>query len=526
MKSININRFDGMADDYLKGQVGEFSLAKHFDTTSYPWKLQPLRGMSTDTASTGIGNIIVASSDGLMYGSGEDGSNPGNGKLWQKSGYGNSDVWQSIPSNNQLSGASIDYSMLVQYPQSGSARNIFWSASGKIMFSDPLGASSADSQTLVHTTMSQGFVHPKDKILYFGYQTSTATYIGLYNGAVGGPSGGTGWNTTALQLPKQYRVYSLTNFGDYLAIGCASTSSNGQDNTSVVFLWDRDTTLNTISEIIPWSSGSLKVLNNLGGYLVGVSTTSTVNNYGFANVPVQDYDSVQIKIYGGGAEPTVVKEITAQHNIASSAPVCTINERVNFIYKNRLYFSVNIVPNDGTTARYGLWSFGKSRTGRWVVNMERVETNTNTGTGVIACAITGDFVSMAHTSAGTLTFTTNGSTSTSTYGATSVYESTINPDMADDHVSKEKKLYAIYLNYLPIVSGQSIVVKYKVDALTSTSWTTVGTISTVGSTGQTFLDASGTVFTDGKRYEFRIESVGGAVITDWGYRYDVPPNQQ
>lgn len=516
MKTIPVNRFDGMAEDYTKGMTGEFSLAKHFDTTSYPWKLQPLRGMSTDTANTGIGNIIIGQ-DGYLYGSGEDGSNPGNGKLWRRSGYGGSDGWESIPTNNQLSGASINYSMLIQYPQSGSARNVFWSSTNKIMFSDPTGSSSADSQSLTFTTISQGFVHPKDKILYFGYQTSTATYIGLYNGAVGGPSGGTGWNTTALQLPKGYRVYHLTNYGDYLAIACALASPTGSETTSVVFLWDRDATLSTVSEIIPWSSGALKVLNNLNGYLIGVSNIS--------NITLQDYDAIQIKIYGGGVEPTVVKEITAQHNIASSQPVCDINERVNFISKNRLYFSINVVPNDGTTARYGLWSFGKSKTGRWVVNMERIETNANTGTGVIACAINGDFVSMAHTSAGTLTFTTNGQTSTSTYGATSVYESIINPEMPEIDNAKEKKLYAIYVNYMPLVSGQSIVVKYKVDSISSTSWTTVGTINTTSSTNQTFLDVSGSPFTDGRRFEFRLESTGGAVITDWGYRYDITSNQ-
>jgi hypothetical protein len=66
-----------------------------------------------------------------------------------------------------------------------------------------------------------------------------------------------------------------------------------------------------------------------------------------------------------------------------------------------------------------------------------------------------------------------------------------------------------------------VVVKYRVDTLQNGSWTTVGTINTVGSTGQAFLGS----FTDGKRYEFRIESIGGVVITDIGYRYDIPGNQ-
>ena len=78
----------------------------------------------------------------------------------------------------------------------------------------------------------------------------------------------------------------------------------------------------------------------------------------------------------------------------------------------------------------------KNQTGRYVVNLERQATNTNTETGVLACVIAGDYVAMAHTANGTMTFSINGSTTSATFGATSVYESLIFNSGSQEDVKK------------------------------------------------------------------------------------------
>lgn len=505
-------RFDGgIADDYTHGAPGESSISKHFDILSYPYRLQPLRGMATESVTDSkIGNIIVGS-DGLMYGVGTDPSNPTLGKLWQRSGYGGSDVWQSIPSTNQLSGAILrtnDYAFLVDYASAGNARTVHWASTNLLVASDPAGGSSAATQALTFTTISQGFVHPKDKVLYFGYQTTTATYVAAIS-----PNATpfTGLNTTALQLPKEYRVYSLTNLGNYLAIGCTATAQGSGINTSVVFLWDRDTSLTTVSEVIPWGAGQLKVLNNIGGLLVGVNTLSA--NY---NGSVQDADSIQIKV-SGGAEPELVKEITATR-LTTTAPSCVINSNINFIYRNRLYFSVNIVNGGTAPAYYGLWSFGKTKTGRYAITIERVATNANTETGVLAAAIAGDFVSMAHTAVGTLTYSQNSSVLSTIYDATSVFETCVNPEMDDVDRPVKKKLVSVYATYLPLPAAASVVFKYRADASANGSWTTIFTETTDSAVITEFP-----VSVEGRNFEFRLESVDGAIILDAGYRYTISP---
>ncbi len=514
MKTITIQNFHGgMADDIYGASIGEFSVAKHFDTLTYPKRLKPFRGMVSDTADTGIGNIIVAS-DGLMYGAGTDPNNAGFGKLWQRSGYGGSDVWQSIPVTNQLSGAFMrlnDYNLLVEYKDVGNAKTIFWASTNLVMNSDPAGASSATSQSLSFTHIGQGFVHPKDKILYIPYDNKIATVDGSISADI---------NPAVWSLPSYYQIPCLTNYGNYLAIPAFATSG-ASVSSSIVYLSDRDTSLTTFSESINWGAGQLKVLNNLNGVLIGVSTASA--NYSGS---VQDSDSLLIKVYAGGTEAVLVHEIKANHLPSSNHPSVTINPRVNFIYKNRMYFSADIVPNDGVSnSYYGLWSIGKNLVnGRYSVNLERMATNDNSELGVLAAAISGDFLSIAHTAEGTLTCTINGQTSSTSFAAMSVYESTVNPGMSENDAILDKSLIAVGIATLPLTAGQQVIMKYRIDStapFTPLFTKTSATPDTDVSGFEMSIANSASASNRGRNIEFRLESMGGAEIISFSYKYDI-----
>lgn len=508
------NFYNGIAEDYTRPNLGEFSVSKHFDILSYPRRLQPFRGMTAESVTDSkIGKMIVAS-NGLMYGVGTDPNNPNNGKLWYRQGYGANDVWASLASN-QLSGAILrttDYNFLVDYPDSGNVRKLFWASTNLLVTSDPAGGSSTSTQALTFTSISNGFVHPKDKRLYFGYQTSSATYIGRI-ASNASPFGDV--NFTALQLPSQYRVVGVTDYGNYLAIGCTIANQYGYtgatDKISVVFLWDRDETLATLSEIISWGSGALKLLNNLKGTIVGISTMSA----GYSG-SIQDMDSIQISTWAGQTEPTLQKEFKATR-LTSTAPSCEINERVNFVYRNRLYFSANIINGGTAPSYYGLWSFGLNKNGTYISTIERMATNDGSETGVLACAINGDFVAMCHTAVGTLTYTINGSSLGAIYLGTSVWESGINHGMDELEYSIDKSLTNVWLSYLPLPTDATVTLEYRVDSSANGAWTTIFTETGNGVTFTEFLDANGTPFTSGRNYEFRITSTGGAIILEGGY---------
>lgn len=517
MKSIFVNRFDGgMANDIYNAPVGQFSVSKQFDILTYANRLTPLRGMTADTANTGIGNIIVDSVNGLMYGIGVDyPSNPTLGKVWQRSGYGGSDGWISVPTNSQLAGAAAVYPFLVDWRDAGNVRTLLWAATNLLVASDPLGASSAVTQALTFSSIGQGFVHPADKTLYIPYNTSTNCLIGAN---VTNATAFAGFNATALTLPKQYQVYNLCSYGNYLAIP-TTTTNPASVSSSRVFFWSRDTTQSWDYDI-PWGGGDLKVLNNLNNVLIGISA----NSGNGASGAVQDRASISIKGYSGN-DVFPIFEIAANHLTSASFPSVTINPNVNFIKNNRLYFSVNIVPNDGISNNYyGLWSVGKNNQGHYTVTMERIATNDNSETGVLAAAIAGDFVSMVHTANGTLTYTINGQTSSSTYAATSVYESVVNPQMAGVDGALDKKLMAVSCHFVPLSSGAQVVMKVRVDSNNSTDWKTVFTKTTSSPDARTIVYETPIISTmginDGRNFEFRIESTGGAQITGFAYKYN------
>lgn len=495
MKTITIQNFDGgMAEDIYGGGQGEFSIAKHFDILTYPNRLYPYRGMSSDTAGTGIGKIIVGT-DGNFYGVGTVSGFPTVGALYTRS----SGAWVEGIGNL---GDTVNYNLLVEYHNSSGARKFIYAGNNQLGIFDTALASGA-AEALTFTNICQGFVHPKDDVLYIGYDNKIATN-----------NNGT-WTKPALTLPANYRVTSLTNYGNYLAIACCP-SNGGVDKpgNSVVYLWDRNSAFTTLSEVVDWGSGSLQVINNLDGVLIGISDT------GAATATTLDFDSIQIKAYTGGS-PQLIKEIPTIKQ-TTTTPDAVINPRVNFIYRGKLYFSINIQSGSTSPSYYGLWTIGKSkRTGRYAVTMERVATTGNTETGVLAAAISGDVASICHTAAGTLTYTNTGSSIGDQWTATSLFESLVNPEMPAMDKVRQKQLAAVAVHYLPLTSAGQVVAKYRVDG---GSWTTIFTETTDGVVvTERTMDAAGTQFTAGRNYEFRIESTGNAHITGFTYKYDTLP---
>lgn len=530
MGKVVFNRFDGgVADDYVRCAPGECSISKNFDLIGFPFRLQPLRGMVTtnEPASTQL-RMMIHGTNNYMYGIGEDPNNAGNGELYKRTGYGGSDGWTDF-TNDQLSGAansegSGHFDFLVHYPEANNARKLIWSSTNKIVFSNPDDSGSAETGSLTFTTIGQGIVHPKDKILYFPYQTSTATIIGKYNGQAGAGYDGAGnlsnFTNAAFTVatPSRYRVYCLSHYGDLLAI---PMTVPGVASESVVGLWNRDTSITTFDQTIPWGVGLLKVLNNLNGALIGISVSSAETS-----TSGLDIDKIQVKVYEGGAEPRVIAEISAVR-LTSTRPSCVINHRVNFIQNNRLYFSANVLNGDADANYYGLWSVGKNKLGQWTVVREQGATNDDSETGIIAAAKHGDFLSCVHSSAGTITSSYADDTLASIYDSTAFYETGPNQGMTEGDRIKRKKLKSFFISTLPLPSGGQVTMKYRVNSKKSDSWSTAIIESTTGKTlTESVVDINGGQFPEFDINELRVESTEGAIITSFGYEYDLVDTQQ
>lgn len=507
---VHVSRFDGgMADDIYGAGPGEFSISKHFDILSYPNRLSPLRGMAADTTNTKIGNMVVGS-DGNFYGLGVNYPTSSTlDALWVRG----ASSWTVFGTNAAETPVN---NLLVEYHKSNGVRQLFYGTTSNHIISVDLADANLVSKNLTFTNIAQGFVHPKDDILYVPFDNG----IALNNN---GSWTGTSIANAALILPANYRLTGATHYGDYLAIpACPSVGGvdgGGGGNNSKVFLWDRNTSNTTVSEVIDWGTGNLKVLNNLGGVLIGIS------DQGGASSTILDRDSIVIRAYAGG-EPVVIKEISTLKQ-TSTVPDASINPNVNFIYRNRLYFSIDISSGSTSPVYHGLFSIGKSRlTRKYSVTMERMATVGNTEIAVLAAAISGDKTAMVYDAVGTLSFTNSTASTSAQYTATSVYESAVNPEMPDADKPLKKKLVSVAVHTLPLVGGQ-VVMKTRVDggsfgsALLTKTATSPDTNLTVYETPITAAMA----VADGRNFEFRLESTLGAEIVGYTYKYQIMETQ-
>ncbi len=546
MSKVVVERFDGgMSDDRYEYAVGQSSVVKGFDILTYPHRLLPTRTTTTDAAvATGIGNLLVAN-DGIIYGLGADQSNPTtNSQLYKKAD--NATNWAAL-SNGKTGTSHLNFDLFVEYPDIGGVRTIVCAGNGGIALLDKANGSTvstitsdANSVSLAYESLTQGIIHPKDDVLYLAYTvTGGGSYIISCNAGV--------WNARALTLPTALVVTSLSWYGNYLAIGCAPRGAftmattgkipnNGLGGAfkSVVFLWDRDATLATLSETIDWGTGILQVLNNLNGRLIGISMLA-----GSLSSNIIDRNSILIKEYAGGVPQTLHEYSTERQT--TTAPSVNINPYVNFIYRNRMYFSIDIVGGSTSPNLYGLWTIGKSNiSNQYAVAIERGATTDNSETSVLSAAATGDYFSMVYTANGTTGFSINSSSLTVPYSATSYYESCVNPGMlllrnTRMDFTLVKQLQAVSLAFYPLIAGQTVTLKYRVDSnigATGTlgaGWTTIATYTsasygnadTNSGFDRALRDAAGASFTSGRFYEFRIESIGGAQILELAYKFEI-----
>lgn len=393
--------------------------------------------------------------------------------------------WTETANNTASAQSTVNYNCFVYYPK---LNMIFGGHGGRYIFEyDPDGGTAfneTDADLTSFTNLGQGIVHSKDDILYIPYDNKIAKND---NGS---------WTVAALTLPSQYYITSICEFNNYIAIACAPLSGVGN---SRLFIWDRSTTLATISESIDWGSGNLKVLEEIGGYIVGISHVSGTPQF---------KDRIVFRYYTGAGYQTT-KEIL----VSSGANLTISKQKTN----NRIYFMMSVTING--TRRDGVWSFGRMPDNTWNLVHERSVNNDTATTGAVrGFYYIGDYLFQAFTlSNGNHTVTKTDDQET--YSHTSIWESTINPAMPEEDKFKKKQLTSIIIRYapLPATNGQ-VIVKYKVDG---GSYTTVFTETGDNVVFTEMPSANGTGFTAGRDYEFQINSSGGGEIVGFEYNYDI-----
>lgn len=566
---IKQNNFSGgVSDDNRDTSSSQFIISKHFDIFSNPKRLTPYRSFEADTndGSTATGmkqyfvkDYLYASASAKLYGLGQTGA--GLTKIVYKAD-ATTGNW-TLPATSEGNGAVLN-GCFVEY------KNYLWGFQGTtqvfkwgLLSGTPAITNSAGTVGTVYNAITAVAVNAggtgyniNDVLLLAGGTGGTVivsavsagvvTAVTLleagYNYSTGSKattttSAGTGCTITVstvgdtvtsitsvaqgviakddnlylpynnilvrvypsgtvqdqvLKLPTNLKITSICNFGNYLAIGCSPIASfNG---VSKVYLWNL--TSPDVQESIDWGEGDLRVLENIEGMLIGITDRYLNNATGAGR------GSMIIQGYTGGV-PQVLKEVFTKKLNGIVMPLSKA------VKNNRLFFAAKIMTNDaGTEYNEGIWSFGRKNISYpYALTCDFISENINTS-GIQAFGSAANFFFITHSNDGSIDKTND----TATYAFTSIVETQIY-DFGD--ADSDKRLDAFRVSVRKLVSGESVTVKYKVDD--ATSWTTIGTLSTVGALSRTFVreELAGVDFASGREFKFQVTSTGGAEITGW-----------
>lgn len=513
MRTFSFNRFDkGMVSDPRDPSEGACRVCSHFDVFTNPHKLSPYRSVETgDSAGStnGIGNYDYGNN--ILYGLGANGAG-GPARIFSRTTFLDA-TWTAVKIIGGSALVAADYPAFKFYQNKlfgvRGARYIWcYDVNSDTVYDGSGGnANEADLGASAYTSCAIPLVHPKDDVLYFPY-----------NNKIASKNGTAAWTNAALTLPSSLVITSLAPFGNYLAVACRPTTGTNQNSLkSVLYLWDRNSSLATLSETIEWGEGNLMVLDNIDGTLIGVSYLGDTGSYSFK-------DRMIVRRYSGSGGAVKVQELIG----FSQAPAIATGV---FKYKsnNRIFFPACFPV--GSTSYTGIWSIGRStQTGEFGITLDRQYTlGTFSSTSPIFYGLIylGDYVFASYLDSSS-TYFMEKTDDVANYTTTSVLETVINP-MEPEHVrgsaglrSSQKQLKAVAMCFEPLTSGQQVVLKYRVDG---GAWTTIGTFTNAVTTetvvAERFRDAAATSFTTGREYEFRFESTGGAEITEFKYQVEV-----
>lgn len=484
-----INTFaGGISDDPRKITSNEFIISKHFDIFSQPNRLVPYRNLTADTndgsTSTGmkqyaVKDFLYASTSAKMYGLGYNAT--GYPKIVYKADATTGNWTLPASSEGNATGWNGCFVEFKDYLWGFQGTNQIWKWG--LLSGSPSITNSVSTVGATITSVANGII-AADANLYLAY-----------NNVLVRIAPGLTVTDNAKTVPSQYKITSLTNYGNYLAIGCAPI--NSYNGTSKVFIWNLSSDLFT--ETLDFGEGDLRVIETIEGQIIGITDRYLNNSTGAGR------GSLIIQTYAGGS-PQVVKELFTQKLTGLTIPIS------KSVKNNRLFFAAKIFTNStGTEYNEGIWSFGrKNASYPYTVTLDVVCEEINTS-GIQGFNTAGNFFYIAHSADGSISSTS----STATYTYTSIYESQIY-DIGD--ATSTHRLNQFSITTAPLTSGQSVTCKYKKD--NDTSWTTIGSLSTVGEVARDFYNKEATEddFATFGEIRFRIESTGGAELTSFRFR--------
>lgn len=494
-----IKQWNGGMTNLLRGVNPQYArLVKNFDIISDPTRMIPNPDMATELFDAGLDDSTeklckflpanVATNDGtVQYALGISSTAP---KIFAKSSA--ITEWASL---GVSTGDGVrNENLFIEY------QGRIYFANATMVQSYSISANTYDtagggtlSKTLNHTNIFQGLVHSKDNVLYIPYYTTSS---GVTSAFIASKNGSGAFNATALTLPLNMIPIMIKEYGNFVAI--ALRPANIQSKKSVVYLWDRDSLLTTITESIDWGLEKLELIEEIDGIIVGVSS--------FANTSseiITVRSKLIFKYWTSGSRAKQFLEIPlSSASINNNSTLAWDNQKIN----NRIFFMASV---EIQSTRYdAIWAIARKDDGSLTVSIDRL---LNNDTAITSCIPKGfykfgDYFVVAYTNNGAyvVNVTVNGA---ETYTTTSIYETII---MGESFLKNQLKSAGVMFEKL--LAGGEVKLKCRIDG--ATAWTEIFHETTDGLLFREAINFSdGTNLPEFREIEFQITSIGGAVIT-------------
>lgn len=491
---FKVDRFDLGMTNNLRGPFNMSPVIKNFDITQKRNALIPNNSTITgdsDPATHKIAKMVPYEWNGssvtpTIYGLGQTSDKV---KIYRNEDfyvYGGTGSWTALANGESGSGLRstqlfFEYHGFIFGLRAGTS---IWKCDilGGTAFTEADGS-------VTYTHACQGIVHSRDDL----------AYIGTYNGADGtakisSKNDTAAWTIAALTLPKYTKPVGLIEDGNYLGIGARPASGIGK---STYFLWDRDSSITTMSDRIDFGYGMLYALGKIDDIVFGVSVIGDT---------ATQKRRILIRYWSGaGSEAQVLAQFDC-----TGVPAIYDMIKVD----KKLLFGVRATIN-GTDCG-GVWAIAKNKNGTFSVYIDRLvdnDTALGTSTEIDGILQYGDiFLSALHTGS---TYEITRTNDQLVYAATSSWESNVFTASTDkeDYTRYEKDLMGLTVTTEPLPAGASYTLKCRADA--DPAWTTIFTETTEDSISHSAIniDANTPQLPKGKELRFRLESFGGAVIT-------------
>jgi hypothetical protein len=494
MSKVIISQWDGgHAEDPRTFATNESQSSVNFDIATNPHKLIPYsdpvaetsEGAMTDDQITDVA-VLNVSGTATIYGMGRASSASQDVAIFVKGSTSDiTSAWSQVATN----GNDLTPGTLTEYKD-----KLYFIAGGSTFssFTAPTTYTGIASLSGPYTTnfSPKIFRHPIDDTLYYAsankvYKYDAVTY------------------TTALDvvhtLATNFEIQSFTDWGNYLAIGGKYLTKHKR---SAVYLSNRVIPNDGTQAVIDWGEGSLAILENIQGSLVGISYTENVGSYTSQNIY-----KLFIKVYNGG-QPVTVKEI-----VTSSAEKIRIWKAKS---GDKLYF--------GYDMDNAMFVLGKNKNGNWYVCKNRYY---NPGGSFIAGA-SGRLTGLSIV--GDITFTSYGDATTDGYLARqgtgtaytlpSQYTTTINPKMAAEDRTKKKELKSVRIAYTAGAANANVKVYVYKDGGSSALALDMTETAAGEYVAHSDHFADGTQFDQAYEFQFLLQTTGNASIKQFEYEYE------